>query len=94
MKKLISAVAVAATLAACTSSRLQRVEEPPRPASTKRIAVVGNEVVLPDGSRSVRDQSGGFLLPNGDRVSRDARGALLLPNGNRCIPDAGGYTCP
>jgi len=94
MKKLISVIAVATTLAACTSSRLQRAEEPPRAASTKRIAVVGNEVVLPDGSRSVRDPSGGFLLPNGQHVSRDARGALLLPNGSRCLPDAGGYTCP
>jgi hypothetical protein len=94
MKKLISAIAIAATLAACTSSRLSRIEEAPRSSPAKRITVVGNEVTLPDGSRSTMDPAGGFLLPNGDRVSRDARGALLLPNGNRCLPDAGGYTCP
>jgi hypothetical protein len=94
MKKLISAIAVAATLAACTSSRLSRIEEAPRASPAKRITVVGNEVTLPDGSRSTMDPAGGFTLPNGERVARDARGALLLPNGSRCLPDAGGYSCP
>ncbi|HEV7257982.1 MAG TPA: hypothetical protein VGN82_09380 [Bosea sp. (in: a-proteobacteria)] len=94
MKKLIAATAVAAMLAACTSSRLSRVEQVPVASPAKRITVVGNEVTLPDGSRSTMDPAGGFLLPNGDRVARDARGALLLPNGSRCLPDAGGYTCP
>jgi hypothetical protein len=94
MKKLISAILVTATLAACTSSRLSRIEEAPRASPSKRITVVGSEVTLPDGSRSTMDRAGGFLLPNGDRVSRDARGALLLPNGNRCLPDGGGYVCP
>ena len=94
MKKLITAIAVTATLAACTSSRLTRVEEPPRASPTKRITVVGNEVTLPDGSRSTMDAAGGFMLPNGERVARDARGALVLPNGNRCLPDVGGYACP
>lgn len=94
MKKLISTIAVAATLAACTSSRLQRVEQAPPASPTKRIIIVGNEVTLPDGSRSTLDPAGGFLLPNGERVARDARGALVLPNGNRCLPAAGGYTCP
>ncbi|HEY5797202.1 MAG TPA: hypothetical protein VIU82_19510 [Bosea sp. (in: a-proteobacteria)] len=94
MKKLIPAIAVAATLAACTSSRLQRVEQAPPASPTKRITVVGSEVILPDGSRSTLDPAGGFVLPNGERVARDARGALVLPNGNRCLPEAGGYTCP
>jgi hypothetical protein len=95
MKKLISAIiVVAGTLAGCTSSRLSRIEEAPRASPAKRITVVGNEVTLPDGSRSALNPAGGFLLPNGERVSRDARGALVLPNGNRCLPDGGGYVCP
>lgn len=94
MKKLISAVVVTATLAACTSSRLSQIEEAPRASSSKRITVVGKEVTLPDGSRSTMDTAGGFLLPNGERVLRDARGALVLPNGTRCLPDGGGYVCP
>jgi hypothetical protein len=100
MKKLIPAIAIAATLAGCSSSRLSRIEEAPRAleapraSPAKRITVIGNEVTLPDGSRSTMDRAGGFLLPNGEQVSRDARGALVLPNGNRCLPDGGGYVCP
>jgi len=95
MKKLISAIIVAGTLAGCSSSRLSpQVQEMPRASPAKRITVVGNEVTLPDGSRSALNPAGGFLLPNGERVSRDARGALVLPNGNRCLPDGGGYVCP
>lgn len=101
MKTLIPAIALTAvTLAGCTSSRLTRIEEAPRSleapraSPAKRITVVGNEVTLPDGSRSTRNAAGGFALPNGQQVTRDARGALVLPNGNRCLPDAGGYTCP
>ena len=95
MKKLISAIIVTAALAGCTSSRLApQVEDMPRASPAKRITIVGNEVTLPDGSRSTMDSAGGFLLPNGDRVARDARGALLLPNGNRCLPDSAGYVCP
>lgn len=100
MKTLIPTIAVAAMLAGCTSSRLTRIEEAPRAPETpraspaKRITIVGNEVTLPDGSRSTRNAAGGFLLPNGEQVTRDARGALVLPNGNRCLPDGGGYVCP
>ena len=94
MKNLISVIAVTATLAACTSSRLPQVGEAPRASPTKRITVVGNDVTLPDGSRSTMDAAGGFMLPNGERVARDTRGALVLPNGNRCLPDVGGYACP
>lgn len=95
MKTLIPAIALTAlTLAGCTSSRVTRIEEAPRAAPAKRITVVGNEVTLPDGSRSTRNAAGGFLLPNGEQVTRDARGALVLPNGNRCLPEAGGYICP
>ncbi|PZN92520.1 MAG: hypothetical protein DCF30_22970 [Hyphomicrobiales bacterium] len=95
MKKLISATIVTVALAGCTSSRLPpQVEDMPRASPAKRIMIVGNEVTLPDGSRSTMDSAGGFLLPNGDRVARDARGALLLPNGTRCLPDSAGYVCP
>jgi len=50
----------------------------PQITPTKRITVVGSEVILPDGTRAPMDATGGFLLPNG----------------NRCLPDGQGYVCP
>ncbi|MDP3255017.1 MAG: hypothetical protein Q8S58_17490 [Bosea sp. (in: a-proteobacteria)] len=94
MKKSIAVLAFATSLAACSSPPRPPVGEMPQATPTKRIAIVGSEVVLPDGSRSTMDAAGGFVLPNGERVRRDGRGALVLPNGNRCLPDGTGYVCP
>jgi hypothetical protein len=100
MKKPIAAAALLGTLALAACSTPQRLQPQPQPAGmpqitpTKRITVVGSEVILPDGTRAPMDATGGFLLPNGERVLRDARGALVLPNGNRCLPDRQGYVCP
>ena len=94
MKKPIAVLALATSLAACSSPPRPPVGEMPRATPTKRIAIVGADVVLPDGSRTAMDAAGGFILPNGERVRRDARGALVLPNGNRCLPDGTGYVCP
>ena len=97
MKKPIAAVAaLSATLALAACSTPPRPQPANMPQSTpsKRIAIVGSEVILPDGTRAPMDATGGFLLPNGERVLRDARGALVLPNGNRCVADGQGYACP
>ena len=94
MKNLIAALLATATLAACSAPPRPQLEGMPSATPAKRIAIVGSEVVLPDGTRAPMDATGGFLLPNGERVLRDARGALVLPNGNRCMPDGRGYVCP
>jgi hypothetical protein len=97
MKNPIAVAAVlsgAFALVACSTPPRPQPAGMPQITPTKRIAIVGSEVILPDGTRAPMDSTGGFLLPNGERVLRDARGALVLPNGNRCLPDGQGYACP
>ncbi|MET3890354.1 hypothetical protein ABIE41_001430 [Bosea sp. OAE506] len=97
MKKSIAVAAAlsgALALGACSTSPRPQPAGMPQSTPSKRIAIIGSEVVLPDGTRAPMDATGGFLLPNGERVLRDARGALVLPNGNRCLPDGQGYACP